>query len=409
MIKPITSVKVSGRRVVVRAGFDVPLTENTKTGKWDVADDARIKDALPTIKYLLTQKAKVVIISHLGRPEGRDKDLSLLPAAIRLGDLLCMQTVEVTDTPPGHTTARVYFLSADITTKDYSLLTHEMKDGDILFLENMRYYSGEEANDDNFINTVASFGEVFVNEAFSVAHRKEASTYGVAEKLPAYAGISFLKETEVLGRIIRAPMTPFIFMVGGAKVEDKVEVIEFLSKHVNHVLVGGASANTFLKAQGFEVGKSKVSNTSLAQRILRNHKDKLVLPVDVLVAKDEQVPPRVVRLDQIQPDDMIYDIGPETIRKYSKYIKSAKTLVWNGPFGLFENPKFATGSRALATVFASRSKGQAFGVIGGGETVELFHQAKVSEYVDHVSTGGGAMLEFLAGKKLPAIKVLESK
>lgn len=388
MIKPITSVKVSGRRVIVRAGFDVPL-ENGK-----VLDDTRIRDILPTLNHLIKEKAKIVIIAHLGRPKGWDKSLSLAPVAQKLGE---------------YVRSKIIFLADDITAQSLSGMSRDLADGSILFLENMRFYPGEETNDGKFIETLASFGDVYVNEAFSVAHRKEASTYGVAEKLPAYAGINFLKEVEVLGRIVRAPKTPFIFMVGGAKIEDKVEVIEFLSAQVNYVLVGGASANTFLKAQGFEVGKSKVSDVSAAQHILRTYKEKLVLPVDVVVAKDEQSEARVARLDQTQPDDIIYDIGPETIKKYSKYIKEASTLVWNGPFGLFENPKFAAGSKALAQVFASRSKGQAFGVIGGGETVELFDQAKVSGFIDHISTGGGAMLEFLAGKKLPAIKVLESK
>jgi phosphoglycerate kinase len=409
MIKSITSVKVSGRRVVVRAGFDVPLEKNSKTGNWDVADETRIKDALPTIKHLLTQKAKVVIISHLGRPEGWDKEKSLLPAAIKLGEMLCMQTVEVTDSLSGHNSARVYFVTSDITQKDYSLLTHDMKDGDILFLENMRFYKGEETNDQKFINTIASFGDLYVNEAFSVAHRKESSTYGIAEKLPAYAGLGFLKEIEILSRLIRTPHAPFIFMFGGAKAEDKIQVIEFLSQQVAHFLIGGASANAFLAAKGFEVGKSKVSGIEAARQVLRNLGHKIILPVDVVVAKDEQGQAQHKRITEIQPDDMIYDIGPETIRNYSKYIKSASTLVWNGPFGLFENPKFAAGSRALAQIFAARSKGQAFGVVGGGETVELFDQTKSSNFVDHISTGGGAMLEFLAGKKLPAIKVLENQ
>jgi len=388
MIKSIQSVKVTGRRVIVRAGFDVPV-ENGR-----IMDDTRIRNVLPTLNYLIKEKAKIIIVSHLGRPKGWDQQFSLASVAERLGELV---------------KAKVTFAADDITKQDLSGMSHDIPDGSILFLENVRFYPSNQDNDEKFAEILAAFGDVFVNDAFSVAHRQEASTFGLAEKLPSYAGINFLKEIEVLGRIIRAPMAPFIFMVGGAKVEDKVEVIEFLSKHVQHVLVGGASANTFLKARGFEVGQSRVSDTQSARHILRNHKDKIILPVDVVVAKDENSEARVVRLDQIQPDDIIYDIGPETIGKYSKYIKTARTLVWNGPFGLFETPKFATGSRALAQVFASRAKGPAFGVIGGGETVELFDQVKASEFVDHISTGGGAMLEFLAGRKLPAIKALESK
>ena len=388
MIKPVTSVKVTGRRVISRAGFDVPF-ENGR-----IVDDTRIKDALPTLNHLIKERAKIIIVSHLGRPNGWEQRFSLAPVAQKLGELV---------------KAKIIFAADDITKQDLSSMSQDIPEGSILFLENIRFYPGNQDINEEFTQTLAAFGDVYVNDAFSVAHHKEVSNYGLAERLPAYAGINFLKEVEVLARIARSAMAPFIFMFGGAKAEDKIQVIEFLNQQVNHFLIGGASANAFLSAKGFEVGKSKVSGIESARHILRNLGDKIILPVDVVVAKDEESQARVARLDQIQPDDIIYDIGPETIKKYSKYIKEARTLVWNGPFGLFENPKFAAGSRALAQVFASRSEGQAFGVIGGGETVELFDQAKVSEFVDHISTGGGAMLEFLAGKKLPAIKALESK
>jgi phosphoglycerate kinase len=361
-----------------------------KDGK--VLDDTRIKDILPTLNHLIKEKAKIVIIAHLGRPKGWDKSMSLEPVALKLGEMV---------------KSKIIFLADDITKQDLSGISRDLSEGTILFLENMRFYPGEETNVEKFVETLASFGDVFVNEAFSVAHRKEASTYGIAEKLPAYAGISFMKEIEVLGRIIRNPSKPFVFIVGGAKIEDKVGVIEFLSKHVDHVLVGGASGNTFLSAMGYEIGKSKASDVDLAKHILRNYREKIVLPVDVVVADSIDSPARTVLLTQIRPNDIIFDIGPETIRRFSAIIKSASTLVWNGPLGLFENSKFAAGSKALAQTFASRSKGKAFGVIGGGETVELFDQCKASQFVDHVSTGGGAMLEFLSGKKLPAIKILE--
>jgi phosphoglycerate kinase len=377
--------------VIVRAGFDVPLKQG-EGGRAEVVDDTRIKDILPTLNHLIKEKAKIVIIAHLGRPKGWDKSMSLEPVALKLGELI---------------RSKIIFLKDDITKQDLSGISRDLSEGTILFLENMRFYSGEETNEEKFVETLASFGDVFVNEAFSVAHREEASTVGIASKLPSYAGISFMKEIEVLGRIIRNPSKPFIFMVGGAKVEDKVEVIEFLSKHVDHVLVGGACANTFLSAMGYEIGKSKFSDVSVAKHILRNYREKIVLPVDVVVADSVEGTARTVLLTQIKPTDMIFDIGPETIRRFSHIIKSATTLVWNGPFGLFEKSKFAAGSKALAQTFASRSKGKAFGVVGGGETVELFDQTKCSEFVDHVSTGGGAMLEFLSGKKLPAIKVLD--
>jgi len=393
MIKSIKSVKVTNRRVIVRAGFDVPIEED-HYGNTVVSDDTRIKDALPTLELLIKQQAKIIIVAHLGRPKGWEKSLSLAPVATKLGELL---------------KAKIIFVADDITKKDLSGMSHDIDPGTILFLENIRFYPGEETNDPEFLNTLAAFGDVFVNEAFSVSHRKEVSTYGLASKLPAYAGLGLLKEIEILGRAIRNPAKPFMLMVGGAKIEDKVEVIEFLGKSVSHVLIGGASANTFLKALGYEVGKSKVSDVNLAKHILRNYKEKIVLPIDVVVAESFESEARLVKLDKVQSTDMIYDIGPETIKKYSEYIKTAQTLVWNGPFGLFENPKFATGSKSLARLFASRSKGPAFGIIGGGETVELFDTVGVSHFIDHISTGGGAMLEFLSGKQLPAIKILDTK
>jgi len=393
MIKSIQSVKVANRRVIVRAGFDVPIEEN-HYGNTVVSDDTRIKDALPTLKLLIKEQAKIIIVAHLGRPKGWDKSLSMAPVAAKLGELL--QT-------------KIIFVADDITKKDLSGMSHDIEPGTILFLENIRFYEGEETNDPEFLNILAAFGDVFVNEAFSVSHRKEVSTYGLATKLPSFAGLGLLKEIEVLGRTIRNPARPFMLMVGGAKIEDKVEVIEFLGKDVSHVLVGGASANTFLKALGYEIGKSKFSDVNLAKHILRNYKEKIVLPIDVVVADGPESPARLVKLDKVTPTDTIYDIGPETIKKYSTFIKTAQTLVWNGPFGFFENPKFATGSKSLARLFASRASGPAFGIIGGGETVELFDSVGVSHFVDHVSTGGGAMLEFLSGKELPAIKILDTK
>jgi 3-phosphoglycerate kinase len=406
MIKTITSVKVSGRRVILRAGFDVPLKKNVHTENWEVADDNRIKDVLPTLKYLIEQKAKIILISHLDRPDGWQKDKSLWPAAEKLGELIGYKVVKVENKLPDYKVAHVNFLSGDITKHDYAKLSQDLPQSSILFLENLRFYKGEEDNSEEFIELLASFGDVYVNEAFSVAHRKEASTFGLAKKLPAYAGISFAKEIQSLQKIVKNPQTPLVVMIGGAKIDDKVETIHNLAKHASQILVGGAVASSFLKALGYEVGKSKVSDIAVAKELVRHYKDKIVLPVDVVVA-DSNDRPKAVKIDKVRANEAIFDIGPETIKKFSLIIKQAKTLVWNGPFGKFENPKFAHGGKALAQIFAARSKGKAFGLIGGGETVELFDQAKVSEFVDHVSTGGGAMLEFLAGKQLPAIRALE--
>lgn len=404
MIKSITSVKVSGRLVILRAGFDVPLVE--KNNEWEVADDSRIRDILSTLKYLINEGAKIVIISHLDRPEGWDKNKSLWPVAKRLAEILGYR---ISDKLPDHSAGHICFLSQDITKQDYSGLSRQLQPHDILFLENLRFYPGEEGNDEKFVDLLACYGEVFVNEAFSVAHRKESSTFGLAKKLPAYAGISFLKEIKALERLVKHPQQPFVVIMGGAKIHDKIGTIENLAKHASAILIGGELANTFLSALGYEIGKSKSSDVAVARSVLRDYKHKIILPIDLVVAKSPESPARKTKLEGVSADEMIMDIGPETIRKFSIYIKQAKTLVWNGPVGLIEHRKFAFGSRALAQVFAARSKGRAFGVVGGGETSEVIDQAKVAQFIDHVSMGGGAMLEFLAGKQLPAIKALEKR
>lgn len=407
MIKSISSVNVVGQRVLLRAGFDVPLEKNVHTEEWQVADDARIKDALKTINYLRENKARLVIISHAGRPQGWEADKSLWPAAVKLGELLNLKTVKVSDKLPDYDVPHVYFLDADITERDFSELSRKIKPGDILFLENLRFYPQEGDNDETFIQTLAKFGDIYVNEAFSVSHRMEASTYGVALHMKSYAGISFTKEIESLSKVLRNPQKPLIILMGGAKIADKVETINNLAKHAQRILIGGAIANTFLKAKGYEIGKSAYASESVAKELERNFKNKIVLPFDVVVASSPDAYARCVPVSKIMPPDIILDIGPETIRKFSEYIKTARTLVWNGPFGLIESKKFAFGSESISRAFAARSKGRAFGVAGGGETLEVLDRAHVSQFIDHLSTGGGAMLEFLAGKKLPAIKALE--
>ncbi len=410
MIKSITSVKLNGKRVLMRAGFDVPLKQTKEKENFVVADDNRIKDALPTINYLIKEKAKIVIIAHLGRPKGTwMMEKSLWPVAEDLGRLLNRKVVRVTDRLPNDVNHCVYFLTSNILEKDYSGLVGKLKQGDILFLENLRFYKEEEANDSKFIDALANYAEVYVNDAFSVAHRKEASTYGVAKKLKSYAGVSLANEIKALNKVLKNPPQPLVVIMGGAKIADKVDTIHALAKHAEHVLIGGAIANAFISAKGYEIGKSKVAEVPLAKELMRNYGEKLILPIDVVVAKNDQDKPRVARLDKIQATDSIYDIGPKSITKFAEYMKKAKTLVWNGPMGLIEIDRYAYGSKALAQVFAERSKGKAFGVVGGGETGEVVDMAKVSQFIDHVSTGGGAMLEYLAGKKLPGIEVLNQK
>jgi phosphoglycerate kinase len=407
MIKSITSVKVKGRRVLLRAGFDVPLRKNIHTENWEVADDNRLVATLPTLKYLLTGGAKVIIISHLGRPEDWDTDKSLWPVAEKLGELLDMKVLKIGDKLPSYPVPHVNFLTGDITKKDFLELSKNLANGSILFLENLRFYPGEESNDLKFAKLLAGFGDVYVDDAFSVTHRKAASIVGITEKLSSYAGISLSKEIEALSKILRKPEKPMVVLMGGAKIKDKAETMENLAKNAAHILVGGGIGTTFLKALGYEIGKSIVGDVPTAKEILRNHKQKIILPVDVVVAKSENDLPRAVMIDKVRSSDIILDIGPETIRKFSTYIKNAKTLVWNGPMGKFENPHFAFGSLAIARMFGARASGPAFGVAGGGETAQLFNLAKVADFVDHISTGGGAMLELLAGKKLPGIKALD--
>lgn len=407
MIRSIKSVKVKGRRVLLRVGFDVPLQQESN-GKFVVLDDARIKNVLPTIEYLIQAKAKIVIASHLGRPGGQwQPEKSLYPVAEKLAELLNRKIVRVKDKLPTYKVKHLNFLDSDITLSNLSQLSKDLEHGGILFLENLRFYSGEEENDTKFISTLATFGDVYVNDAFSVAHRKESSVYGVAQKLPSYAGFSLLNEIEGLNKAIKNPRQPLIVIMGGAKISDKIDTIHFLAPRAEKMLIGGAIANSFLQALGYEIGISKVAEVSLAKELIRQYRDKIILPLDVVVAKSPGGAGRATNPEKVLPFEAIYDIGPKTIKEFAKLIKQAQTLIWNGPLGLIEEKKFAIGSRAIAQVFASRTKGRAYGVVGGGETLEVIDQMKVGEFIDHVSAGGGAMLEYLSGKVLPGIKVLE--
>lgn len=408
MIKDITSVKLKGRRVLLRVGFDVPV-ETDKHGAVHVADDSRIRATLPTINHLVKLGAKIVIIAHLGRPDGKwDEFKSMQPVADRLAHLMGRKLVTVKSKLPTYKVpSHVFFLTEDITADDYSAMSKKIADGEILFLENLRFYKGEESNSKDFVAVLSKYGDVYVNDAFSVSHRKAASIFGVAQKLPAYAGITLLQEITGLNKAIRNPQQPLIAIMGGAKISDKIDTINFLAPKAEKILIGGAIANSFMAALGYEIGKSKAAEIPLAKELIRHYREKIILPVDVVVAKDPDSPSRAVKPEKVKPNDCIYDIGPETVRLFSKYIKSAKTLIWNGPQGLIEKPKFTFGSMAIAQVFASRTKGYAYGVVGGGESLEVVARAKVGEFIDHVSTGGGAMLEYMSGKSLPGIKVLD--
>jgi phosphoglycerate kinase len=408
MIKSIEKINVQGRRVIVRVGFDVPLERHVQHEHLIVADDSRIRDALPTINFLRKAGGRVIIISHLGRPEGWVSEKSLWPAAEKLSELLGLKIVKVNDKLPDYNVNHLYFLQNDIVKNDYSELSKKIKPGDILFLENLRFYDGEEKNSDDFSELLANFGDIFVNEAFSVAHRKASSTYGLAKLIPGYAGLSLIKEINNLNKILKNPPKPLVAIMGGAKLDDKIKTIEYLAKNTDKFLVGGGIANSFLKVQGYEIGKSICGDLAAAGELYRNFKEKIVLPLDVIVARDENSTPRLSDVHKVLSSEIIYDVGPKTIREFARVIKNAKCIVWNGPFGKIEIKRYAFGSRNIAELLAQRGKKHAYILVGGGETNEIIDSINAGMFVDHQSMGGGAMLEFLAGKKLPAIEVLEN-
>lgn len=395
-IKSIREIKsVKNKRIIVRVDFNVPLNQET------IKDDARIKAVLPTIKYLTNKGAKIILISHLGDPL-KNKELrikkqqfSLKPIVLKLEELLGI---------------KVTFLN-DCLGKKIEERIKKMKEGEIVLLENLRFYVGEEKNDKIFAKSLAKLAQFYINEAFSVSHRQHASVSAITKFLPSYAGFLLEKEIAVLVKVLKKPERPFLVIIGGAKISTKIKVIENLLERVDYLLLGGALVNNFFKAQGYNVGKSLIETDyiKVAQNLLTGpKKEKLVLPIDVLVAKkiEPLVEPLVRHLNEVKDDEIILDIGPETIRSFAYLIKEAKTILWNGPLGMFELPRFRNGSIIIARVIASRSQGQAYGIVGGGETIECLNQTKMAQYVDWISTGGGAMLEFLEGKILPGVKPL---
>lgn len=384
----IRDIDLKGKRVLVRVDFNVPLAE----GK--VADDTRIRAALPTINYIREKGGKVILVTHLGRPKGVTESLRLDPVAQRLQELGV--PVKKLD---------------DCIGEEVKKVVSEMKEGDVILLENVRFYPEEEKNDPNFAQELASLADIYVNDAFGTAHRAHASTEGVARILPAVAGFLMEKEITFFSRVLKSPERPFIAVLGGAKVSDKIGVIKNLLDKVDTILIGGGMAYTFLKSLGYEVGQSicEIDKISLAKELLNLAKEKkveLVLPVDVVVA-DRFAPDantKVVPVSQIPPDWQGLDIGPETRRLFSEKISQAKTIVWNGPLGVFEMPAFSEGTRAVGTAIANT---EALKVVGGGETAEVVEKFGLADKMTHVSTGGGASLEFLEGKILPGVAILD--
>jgi phosphoglycerate kinase len=388
--KTVRDIDVAGKRVLVRADFNVPLNA---TG--EITDDRRVEAALPTIRYLREQGAKVILCSHLGRPKGKVVEgLRLTPVAKRLSERLAANVVK-TD---------------DCIGNDVEQAVKAMKPGDVVLLENLRFHAGEEKNESGFAEQLAALADVYVNDAFGTAHRAHASTEGVTHYLPAVAGFLLEKEINFLGKALADPEHPFVAILGGAKVSDKIGVIENLLPKVDHLIVGGGMANTFFVAQGHEVGKSLLEEdkVDLAKGLLARAGDKLSLPVDVVVADEFAADAwhKTVPVDEVPADWRILDIGPESVEQFAKILKGAKTVVWNGPMGVFEFPAFATGTVAIAKALAGTA---ATTIIGGGDSAAAVEQAGLADQMTHISTGGGASLEFLEGKVLPGVAALQDR
>ncbi|HAP93610.1 MAG TPA: phosphoglycerate kinase [Desulfotomaculum sp.] len=388
--KSVRDIAVAGKRVLVRVDLNAPLDHNG-----EVADDTRLKASLPTICYLVEQKALVILVSHLGRPKGKiDDRYRLDPVARRLEELLGKPVHKVNDCvgkEPGEAIAG-------------------MQPSDVLLLENVRFYPEEEKNEARFARWLAELADVFVNDAFGTAHRAHASTEGVAHFLPAVAGFLMEKELSMLGKILTDPERPFTAILGGAKVSDKIGVIDNLLEKVDALLIGGGMANTFLKALGYEMGKSLLEEdkVELAGQLMAKIKDKgvrFLLPEDLVVtlAPDPGAQQKIVSAREVPVEWMALDIGPQTSKIFGEVVKEAKTVIWNGPMGVFEMTSFAVGTFALARALAESG---ATTVVGGGDTASAVEKAGVADKMSHISTGGGASLEFLEGKALPGVAAL---
>jgi len=388
--KTINDIEVANKRVLVRLDLNVPLENGV------VSDDTRIRAALPTVKFLLENNAIPILCSHLGRPKGKpDPKYSLKPVAERLAHLLGCRVQ----------------LTPDCIGPDAERMAATMPRGDVLLLENLRFHAEEEKNDSEFAQALASLADVYVNDAFGSAHRAHASTVGVTAYLPAVAGFLMEKELMFLGQALASPSRPFIALLGGAKVSDKIEVIHNLLAKVDWLLIGGGMANTFLKAQGKAVGESLVENDKLdvAESLLREGKEKLIMPVDVLVADrfDAQAQTRIVGVNEVPDGWRILDIGPQTVELFSRHLSSARTVVWNGPMGVFEMEPFSAGTFAMAHALAQLNR--ATTIVGGGDSASAVERAGVAGQISHISTGGGASLEFLEGKELPGVACLDAQ
>ncbi|MGE5652926.1 MAG: phosphoglycerate kinase [Bacillota bacterium] len=391
--KTIRDIDVRGKRVLVRVDFNVP-TDDAR----NITDDTRIRAALPTIKYLLDQGAKVILTSHFGRPKGKVVDeFRLDKVATHLGDLLGR---------PVHKTDE--FIGPEVKAA-----AQNIQPGTVMLLENSRFHPGEEKNDPELAKSLAELADVFVNDAFGAAHRAHATTAGVAAHLPSVAGFLMEKELQFLGQALSNPKRPFVAVIGGAKVSDKIAVLDNLVGKVDALIIGGGMANTFLKAKGYEMGQSLVEadKVEIAKMIMDQAKAKgvhLLLPVDLVVAEEFKADAlhRVVEADHVGSDERALDIGPESIDLFAQELRNAATVVWNGPMGVFEMDAFATGTKGVAVAIANS---HAVSIIGGGDSAAAVEAAGVADKMSHISTGGGASLEFLEGKVLPGVAALNDR
>ena len=391
--KTIEDIDVNGKRVLVRCDFNVPQDE-----EGNITDDRRIIAALPTIKYLMEHNAKVILCSHLGRPKGEfNMKYSLKPIAKRLSELL----------------GKEVHMADDVIGDSAKSLAASLREGDVMLLENVRFHKEEEANDMAFSKALAELADVYVNDAFGTAHRAHASTEGVAKYLPAVCGYLIQKEINVMGKALNNPVRPFVAILGGKKVSDKINVITNLIDKVDELLIGGGMAYTFFKAKGYEIGKSicEDDKVELAKELMEKaaHKGvKLLLPIDNVVATEfsNDAESKVVASNEIPADWEGVDIGPETVKLYGDALKNAKTVIWNGPMGVFEFDKFAVGTNEIAKILGGLD---AITIIGGGDSAAAIEKGGFADKMTHISTGGGASLEFLEGKELPGIACLLDK
>ena len=395
-IKNLKGNQLVGKRVLVRVDFNVPLNN-----KLEITNDTRIKAALPTINYLISHQAKVILMSHLGRPKGKVVEkLRLDPVARRLSELLKQDVKKVND----------------CIGEEVEKAVLNMQKGEVILLENLRFYSEEEKNKPEFAKSLAKSGDIFVNDAFGAAHRAHASTVGVAKILPSYAGFLMAKEIEVLSSLLENPERPFVVVLGGAKISGKIEVVQNLLDIADRILIAGGMSYTCLAALGHEVGKSLLEEYDLRVvfKMLKEAEEKgnkILLPIDLVVAikeVSEKAVSKLVRVENIPKDGIGVDLGEKSLIEFEEEIKKAKTVFWNGPVGVFEIEKYAKGTNSIAKILADM-QGKAVTIIGGGDSIAAIENAGLTEKMTHISTGGGASLEFLGGKKLPGIEVLPEK